>query len=53
MEGKHQEDFDFKGFWSYKRNIKYESAENIQDFFDRIYAFLMILQKNTEIKIFY
>ena len=40
MEGKHQEEFDFKGFWSYQRNIKYESAENIQDFFDRIYAFL-------------
>lgn len=40
MEGKHQEDFDFKGFWSYKKNIRYETAENIQNFFKRIYSFL-------------
>ena len=40
LEGKRQEDFDFKGFWSYQRNIKYEKAENIRDFFNRIYAFL-------------
>lgn len=40
MEGKRQEEFDFKGFWSYQKNIKYESAENIQDFFNRIYAFI-------------
>lgn len=40
LEGKRQEDFDFKGFWSYKRNIKYDKAENIRDFFNRIYSFL-------------
>ncbi len=40
LEGKRQEEFDFKGFWSYKQNIKYDKAENIRDFFDRIYSFL-------------
>lgn len=34
-------DFDFKhGFWSYKANIKYRQAENIRDFFNRVYSFL-------------
>lgn len=40
FEGKRQEDFDFSGFWSYKKNERYESAENIRDFFDRVYRFL-------------
>ena len=34
-------DFDFThGFWSYKANIKYKRAENIRDFFKRVYLFL-------------
>ena len=34
-------DFDFThGFWSYKANIQYKYAENIRDFFKRVYAFL-------------
>lgn len=34
-------DFDFThGFWSYKANIKYKQAENIRDFFKRVYSFL-------------
>lgn len=34
-------DFDFThGFWSYKANIKYKKAENIRDFFKRVYSFL-------------
>lgn len=34
-------DFDFThGFWSYKANIKYKNAENIRDFFKRIYSYL-------------
>lgn len=40
FEGRKQEDFDFKRFWSYKSDIKYEKAENIKEFFSRIYAFL-------------
>lgn len=34
-------DFNFThGFWSYKANIKYERAENIRDFFKRVYSFI-------------
>lgn len=34
------------GFWNYKANIKYKEAENIQDFFKRVYTFLdLITQK--------
>lgn len=40
FEGKIKEDFDFNDFWSYKKNIKYKKAENIRNFFDRIYLFL-------------
>ena len=34
------EDFDFNAFWSYKKNLKYNKAENIKDFFKRVYNFL-------------
>lgn len=40
FEGKSTTDFDFNGFWSYKQNQEYETAENIKDFFDRVYNFL-------------
>ncbi len=40
FEGKEQKDFDFHGYWNYYRNDKYQQAENIQDFFERIYGFL-------------
>ena len=32
--------FDFNAFWSYKQNLKYDKAENIKDFFGRVYDFL-------------
>ena len=39
-------DFDFThGFWSYKSNIKYIKAENIRDFFKRVYSFLDKIQE--------
>lgn len=40
FEGKETKDFDFYGYWNYYRNDIYEEAENIQDFFKRIYGFL-------------
>ena len=40
FEGILNTDFDFNEFWSYKKNIKYDRAENIVDFFNRIYSFL-------------
>lgn len=38
FEGTQQEEFDFADFWSYKSNHQYERAENIRDFFSRIYT---------------
>lgn len=37
FEGKSSTDFDYEAFWSYKQNIQYQSAENIRDFFQRLY----------------
>ena len=28
---------DFEAFWDYKKNREYEKAENIRDFFKRVY----------------
>lgn len=39
-EGFKSSDFDFDKFWDYDTNATYELAENIKDFFDRIYQFL-------------
>lgn len=38
FEGTIRETFDFESFWSYKKNMHYKSAENIRDFFTRIYS---------------
>ena len=40
FEGTNVQDFDFPGFWNYYKNEKYQRAENVQDFFQRIYKFL-------------
>lgn len=40
FESKETKDFDFHGYWNYYKNEHYKSAENIQIFFKRIYAFL-------------
>lgn len=40
FEGKKTKDFDFHRYWNYYKNDIYEQAENIQDFFKRIYEFL-------------
>ena len=40
FEGMINTEFDFNTFWSYKQNLKYNKAENIRDFFKRIYSFL-------------
>lgn len=38
FEGMNAGDFDYEGFWSYKQNTQFKYAENIKDFFDRIYS---------------
>ncbi len=40
FEGLNRNDFDYFGYWTYSKNYKYEKAENIQDFFKRIFGFL-------------
>ena len=40
FEGMETKDFDFDGYWNYYKNDIYEKAENIQDFFKRVYDFL-------------
>lgn len=40
FEGMETKNFDFLGFWDYYKNDKFAKAENIQDFFQRIYSFL-------------
>lgn len=40
FEGMQVTDFDYSAFWSYKQNLKYDTAENIKDFFSRVYSFL-------------
>lgn len=40
FEGMYNSDFDYNAFWSYKQNLKYDKAENIKDFFERVYKFL-------------
>ena len=40
FEGMSNTNFDFNAFWSYKQNLKYDKAENIKDFFRRVYNFL-------------
>lgn len=40
LEGLNTKDFDFYGFWNYYQNNHYQSAENIQNFFKRVYECL-------------
>lgn len=44
FEGMPNTDFDYSGFWSYKQDLKYEKAENIKEFFKRVYIFLDSIQ---------
>lgn len=37
FEGKKKTEFDFSSCWSYRKNLRYEKAENIKDLFKRIY----------------
>lgn len=40
FEGMRNTEFNYEAFWSYKKNIQYQKAENIREFFQRIYGFL-------------
>lgn len=40
FEGMSNTEFDYEAFWSYKQNLQYQKAENIREFFKRVYVFL-------------
>lgn len=37
FEGEKRTDFDFEGFWSYKRNLDYGKVESLKKLFNRVY----------------
>lgn len=52
FEGMQTKDFDFDGYWDYYKNEKYNQAENIQNFFERIYNFLNdIIEKYQDMNV--
>ena len=50
FEGHSTSEFDFEAFWSYQKNLKYEEAENIRDFFERVYSCIKKIQVENESK---
>lgn len=50
FEGMETKNFDFHGYWNYYKNMQFESAENIQIFFKRVYDFLEDITKKYEDK---
>ena len=46
FEGINKADFDYDGFWSYKKDLHFNSAENIKDFYNRVYKFLNKIKEN-------
>lgn len=45
FEGHSTSEFDFEVFWSYQKNLKYQTAENIRDLFKRIYSCIEKIQQ--------
>ena len=50
FEGFDKNEYNFKDFWTYSKNLKYERAENIQDFFKRVFDFLDSIKENCKNK---
>ena len=46
FEGRGRDVFNYLDFWAYGKNLKYEEAENIRDFFGRVWPFLDELKTN-------
>lgn len=40
FEGINKQEFDYNAFWAYSKDLKYEKAESVSNFFKRIYDFL-------------
>ena len=50
FEGLNKYDFNFIDFWTYSKNLNYDKAENIQDFFKRIFNFFFFLKEKYKDK---
>lgn len=48
FQGKRWEEFDTRKFWDYNADVHYEKAENIQDFYKRVYDFLDSLKDKEQ-----
>ena len=48
FQGKRWDEFDTRAFWDYAANHHYQQAENIRDFYDRVYNFLDELKGKPE-----
>lgn len=46
FEGKCKSTFNYNDFWAYSKNLNYDKAENVQEFFKRIYDFLDEIKEN-------
>ena len=46
FEGTNKSSFNYNDFWAYNKNLKYTKAENVQNFFARIYDFLDYLKSD-------
>lgn len=40
FEGFQKGTYNFEEFWSYSKNVKYKEAENVQEFYKRVFLFL-------------
>ena len=45
FEGQGREVFDYVAFWDFGKDLRYKEAENIRDFFDRVWSFLYMLKE--------
>ena len=51
FEGTSKSSFDYNEFWAYTKNLNYYKAENVQEFFKRIYDFLDEITKKEYEKV--
>jgi broad specificity phosphatase PhoE len=50
FQGKLTDEIDGREFWDYKKNHRYEKAENIAEFYNRVYTFLDSLKEEYKEK---
>ena len=48
FDGAHKDEFPYFAFWDYYLNEHYQKAENIRDFFNRVYDFLDDIKEDCQ-----